>query len=152
VATATGDYFIHLSDPAGTTSNFYQRLFIKSSGAGYQLGLLGSSTGTPGYGTGVLNFNQDYDIDVSWTFVAGAKNDTFVVTADNTNYLNYTWDAASTGEPAAQITAANLRQGGGTSAGTMQVDDLQVDGIVPEPTGLGALAMGAVLAFRRRRN
>jgi hypothetical protein len=151
-AAAAGDYFIHLSDPVGTASNFYQRLFIKSSGTGYQLGLLGSATSTPGYGSGVLNFNQDYDIDIAWTFVAGAKNDTFVITADNTNYLNYTWDVASAAEPTAQISAANFRQGTAANSGTVQVDDLVIDGIVPEPTGLGVLAMGAVLAFRRRRN
>src|SRR4051812_40117494 len=41
--SATGDYFSHLSSPVGTTSLFYQRLFARSSGAGYQIGLVDTS-------------------------------------------------------------------------------------------------------------
>ena len=149
-AQATGDYFSHLSDPAGTTTNFYQRLFAKSSGAGYVLGMLAASTGTPGYGTTVLNFNQEYDIDVVWSFVTGLKNDTFDIKVDGGAYLAYVWDAASAAEPA-NIGAANLRQGNAANAATAQVDDYTVDSIVPEPASLGLLAMGALFAARRRK-
>jgi hypothetical protein len=149
-AQATGDYFAHLSTPVGTTGGFYQRFFAKSSGAGFVLGLLGASGGTPGYGATVLNFNQEYDVDIAWTFVTGALNDTFAVTVDSVPYLNYTWDAASAAEPT-QLAAANLRQGAAGSAATLQFDDYVVNGIVPEPASLGLLAIGSVFALRRRK-
>src|SRR5947209_9582621 len=34
-AQTTGDYFLHVSSPAGTTNNFYERVFAKSSGTGF---------------------------------------------------------------------------------------------------------------------
>jgi hypothetical protein len=149
-AQATGDYFAHLSNPVGTTANFYQRLFAKSSGAGFVLGLLGSSGGSAGYSATVLNFNQEYDIDIAWTFVPGALNDTFAVTVDSVPYLNYTWDALSGAEPT-QISAANLRQGTAANSATVQVDDYVINGVVPEPASLGLLAIGSVFAIRRRK-
>jgi len=150
-AQATGDYFSHLSDPAGTTSNFYQRLFAKSATGGYVLGLLGTSGGTPAYGTTVLPFNQDQTVDIVWNFVPGTLNDTFVVKVNGSPYLNYTWDPTSAAEPTTALSAANLRQGSGTAAATVQVDDLVVQGTVPEPTALATLALVGLGLARRRR-
>lgn len=165
-AQASGDYFLHVSDPLGTTSNFYQRLFAKSSGAGYVLGMLETS-GTGGaveYGTTVLNLNTTYRVVVAWNFLPGATNDTFSLYVSptsgtegaNTAYLTHTWSSV-TGEPA-QIAAANLRQGSASLAPTESVDNLIVAttfseaAAVPEPASVG-LAVGAVglLASRRRR-
>jgi hypothetical protein len=150
-AQAAGDYFAHLSDPVATTSTFYQRLHARSSGAGYQLGMAEISGGTITYGTQVLDFNTEYDVDVLWNFVAGADNDTFAVTVNDLPYLTHTWTSA-TDEPA-QITAANFRQGTAANAPTLQVDNYIVEGVaaVPEPASVTLLALGAVALLRRRR-
>jgi trimeric autotransporter adhesin len=154
-AQATGDYFFHVSDPVGTTSNFYQRLFARSSGAGFQLGMLGSSgTGSVvTYGTTVLNFGQTYDVDIDWNFIAGIQNDTFDVTVDGSAYVTHTWNSTSVNEPAT-ISAANLRQGTAANAPTVQVDNIVIDGdtLVPEPTSLAAVGLGAIAMLRRRRS
>jgi trimeric autotransporter adhesin len=160
-AQATGDYFLHLSDPAGTTGNFYQRLFIRSSGTGYVVGMLGSSGGSAVYGTTVIPFNTDHRLAIAWNFVAGALNDTFSIYLDptstiegsNTAYLSAAWTATGA-EPAATIAAVNLRQGTASSAATLTVDDISVAtdfaSVVPEPTTLGLLAGLSVVGLRRR--
>jgi hypothetical protein len=150
-ATAAGDYFIHLSNPAGTTTNFYERIFVKSSGTGYVLGLLDTSgTGTATYGSTVFDFNTSHAVDVVWNFVpGGTNNDTFAMTVDGSPYLTHAWTSATL-EPTA-IASVNLRQGGATTAGTMQVDDITVSG-VPEPTSLAFVGVALTgLCFRRRR-
>ncbi len=166
-AQATGDYFLHLSDPVGTTTNFYQRVFAKSAVGGYVLGLVDTSgTGsTITYGSTVLSLNQLYRVVVSWNFAAGGtNNDTFSLYVDplnategsNTAYLSHTWTSA-TAEPA-QLAAANLRQGTASVAPTEKVDCLTVATAfseaytcVPEPATLGLLGLGGLLTVRRRR-
>ena len=162
-AQATGDYFLHFSDPVATTSNFYGRLGARSSGAGYQLTITSNSgTGfvtTPG--TTVLDFNTTYRVVVAWNFVAGAANDTFdvyvnpadPVPANNTAYIGgYAWTGNA--EPAAQVSAVNFRQGSGTAAPTLTMDNLVVSTtfaeIVPEPSS-AVLVLAGALAFARRR-
>lgn len=152
-ATTTGDYFVHLSSPLASTFNFYQRVFARSSGDGFQLGLLetsgtGSSTT---WGATVLPFGTDHDVDVTWNFVAGEKNDTFTLTVDGAPYLVDTWTSA-TAEPAT-LEAANLRQASGNAA-TVQFDDYVVTEVaaVPEPTALAAIGLGAIGMLRRRRS
>jgi hypothetical protein len=151
-AAQTGDYFSHLSDPVGTTASFHQRLGAAASGAGYvlQLAETGGGGATTLSGTTVLNFNQSYHVDINWTFVPGATNDTFDVFVDNSSYLSKTW--TSTNAEPTQLSAVNLRQGGTTSSATLKIDNLQVD--VPEPGTVG-LACGLLLigagASRRRR-
>jgi hypothetical protein len=152
-AQATGDYFAHLSDPLATTSNFYQRLSARSSGNGYQLGLLdtsGTNSATT-WGTTVLSFNQSYHVDVFWDFVAGATNDTFEVLVDLNPYLTHTWTSILA-EPG-QLVAANLRQGTAANAPTLTVDNLTVEGTIPEPASASLVAVSALAlsALRRRR-
>lgn len=157
-AQATGDYFLHVSTPAGG-NNFYQRVFAKSTTGGYLLGLVDTSgTGsTVSYGTTVLNLNQTYNVAVTWNFVAGANNDTFGLTVDGNSYLNTTWTSASA-EPTT-IQAINLRQGTASQAPTVVVDNLNVSAAnaavaaVPEPTSLAlvGIAGGSLLIRRRRR-
>ena len=153
-ANATGDYFFHVSDPVGTSTNFYQRLYARSSGAGYQLGLVDTSgTGSViTWGTTVLNLNQAYDVDIDWNFVPGAQNDTFSLTVDSSAYLTHTWTSTQNQEPTA-ISAANLRQGATGNSPTVQVDAIVIDGdtLVPEPASIGLLAAAAMFGTRRRR-
>ncbi len=155
-AVLTGDYFSHLSDPAGTTSFFFQRLgAVAAPGGGYFLTLAATSgtgaTTTPG--TTVLNLNQTYHVDEYWTFVAGALNDTFEVDVAGVSYVTKTWDSTTSAEPSF-VSAANFRQGSASQAPTLTIDNLQVEVIsVPEPAPmlLAGVAGLVGLAFRRSR-
>jgi len=148
-AQATGDYFFHVSNPAGTTSLFYERLFARSSGAGFQLGFVETSGSTTTWGTTVLSLNTDYRVVVAQNFVAGAVNDTFslyvnptdlTVEANNTPYLTRTWTSATA--ETATYAAVNLRQGSAGSAAAAFVDDILISKTfsdvapVPEPSSL----------------
>ncbi|HYO24080.1 MAG TPA: hypothetical protein VEQ85_03945 [Lacipirellulaceae bacterium] len=151
-AQANGDYFAHLSSPLATTSAFFQRLFARSTTGGYVLGLVDTSgTGsTITYGTTVLSFNTTYDVDIVWSFVAGANNDTFALTVNSTPYLTHNWTSV-TAEPAT-LEAANLRQGSAGNAPTVNVDNLVVDyAPVPEPGAVGLL-LSAMLGLVRLRS
>jgi len=153
-AQATGDYFIHLGD--GGTSNFYARTYVKSSGTGYVMAL-GTSSGTPvTYGTTVLPFNQTQHILVRYDFVPGTGNDTgalFVnpTTADGSGDTPYV-AATTIGTDATSISGVYLRQGTAGSAATLaSVDNIAVNGIVPEPAALASIALFGLGLARRRR-
>ncbi len=150
-ASANGDYFSHLSSPAGTTTVFDQRLFARSSTGGFQLGLLDTSgTGSATtWGTTDLSFGTSYHVDILWNFVAGSNNDTFSVSVDGSPYLTHAWTSA-TAEPA-DLQAGNFRQGGSSTFPSVLVDNLVVQ-TVPEPSTilLGSLIGIGCLAFRRR--
>jgi hypothetical protein len=148
-AQATGDYFSHLSNPAGTTTIFLQRLFARSSENGFQLGLLdtsGTNSATT-WGNTVLNFGTPYHVDVNWNFVPGNNNDTFAVRVNNAPYLTHTWTSVNA-EPT-HLAAANLRQGGAANAATLTVDNLVVDG-VPEPATAALAGIISLLSIMRR--
>jgi hypothetical protein len=157
-SAATGDYFLHVSDPAGTTTNFYQRLFAKTTTGGYLLGLTDTSgTGSvTDYGTGVLATGTSHDVYIVWNFVAGNNNDTFqmyvdptdlVTLSNNTPYVTHNWSSATV-EPT-QLSAINLRQGTTGSAAALTIDNLKVEA-VPEPGSVCLLATGALLSLKRR--
>jgi len=169
----TGDYFFNLSDPAGTTSNFYGRLFARSSGSGFNLGLLTTSgTGSATqWTTSVFNLNQSYTAVLTWNFVGGAANDTMALyinpSTDNISALtaevSSNWLSTSVGEPATKLSAVNLRQGSSTTGPTLNATYISVGntlgevGIIPEPSSsmlmvLGAGALVGVRAFKRKRD
>jgi hypothetical protein len=178
-AQAAGDYFLHWTPTAGNTSLFYDRLYAQSSGTGYVLGWMESTTSTsipalPVYGTTVLSFSTDYRVVVAYHDVAGALNDTGAVYVNpfsdpvneggNTAYLTKTtWTTANAENEA--IAALNLRQGSGSAAPALTVDDLNASTTfsdvttftqvpVPEPTSLSLLGGFGLLAWyisRRRR-
>jgi uncharacterized protein YjbI with pentapeptide repeats len=125
-ASGDGDYFLHLSDPLGTTFNFYQRLFARASANGFQLGLRDTSgTGSATtWGELELNYGETYHVDVQWTFVPGDTNDQFTVTLDHSTYLTHAW-TSETAEPA-QLAAVNLRQGTAANGPSLWLDNLEV--------------------------
>jgi len=161
-AQSGGDYFLNLSDPAGTTSNFYGRLSAKSSGAGFVLGISGGST-TFTYGTTVLNLNQTYNVVYAWDFVTGLLNDTFAVYVDpnSTNrasltaYLSATWN---TGTEPTSLTSINLRQGSSGSAPSVSVYSLAASNnlaaftFIPAPGAVALIGLAGMVGSRRRRN
>jgi hypothetical protein len=152
-AAQSGDYFTHLSDPAGTTSFFMQRVGAAATTGGYFLTLAATAGGgaTTSVGTTVLNLNQAYHLDLLWTFNPGALNDTISLSVDGVPYLSKTWDSTHSEPPA--LSAANFRQGSAGSAATVTVDNLQVETIgVPEPASIGLLLMGVVAGLAKRRS
>jgi hypothetical protein len=146
-AAAAGDYFLHLSNPLATSSNFYQRFFARSSGQGFQFGITETSGGAIVYGTTVLTFGTSNHVDIKWTFVPGATNDTLAVSVGGSPYVNTTFAVA---EPT-NLAAVNLRQGTAANAPALTVDNLTVN-FVPEPAtmGLAAFSLLGLVAARRR--
>ena len=172
-AQANGDYFFNLSDPAGTSSNFYQRLFVRASGSGFNLGLQSiSGTGSlTVWGSSVYNLNELLSVVIAWDIVSGALNDTFnlyvnPLTNDRallTSEITSNWNSTTGAEPALTISAINLRQGSATTAPTTYVEELWVGdsltdvGIttIPEPSSwsLIIIGCGSLIALRRlKRN
>lgn len=164
-ASVAGDYFLHWS-PAISSTVFISRLHARSSGGGFQLGYLETSgTGSSlTWGTSVLNLNQDYRVVVAYNVLAGGVNDSanvyvnptdYVVEGNNTPYLTDAWTSVLA--ETATLGAINFRQGGATSGATLSVDDLYVATtlaemeVVPEPTSLGLVMLGAGAVLIRRR-
>jgi len=167
-AQATGDYFLHFSSPLGTTSFFIDRLFVKSTTGGYLLGWAENSGGAvASYGTSVLSFNTSYRVVVAYHDVAGTLNDTGAVyvsptdpvEGNNTAYVTKAW--TSTTAENETIAALDLRQGSGSAAPTLTVDNLNASTTfsdvttftaIPEPTCLSLLGgLGLVALFINRR-
>lgn len=159
-AQATGDYFFSLSDPAGTSSNFYQRLFVRASGSGFNLGLM-STSGTGSltvWGNSVLDLNTLYSAVIAWDMVSGPLNDTFSLYLNpNSNdrsllvsEIQSNWTTTTGSEPPINISALNLRQGSATTASTVYVEELYVAdtltdiGLIPEPSVLQMFGIGLI--------
>lgn len=152
-AQATGDYFIHLGD--GGSSNFYGRVYAKSSGAGFVMAMTTSSGAPTGYGSTVLNFGQTYHMVARYDFVAGAANDTgalYIDPVDPQGVGDTAYVLAQTiGTDATTISSANLRQGTAANAPTLTVDNLAAVTNAPEPASLGLLAVAGLTLVRRKR-
>jgi len=77
--TSTGDYFITLGDPSTGTA-YFGRIFAKSSGTGYNLGVTKlANVATAAFGTTVFDLNQTYLVVVRYSFVTGSSNDEMYV-------------------------------------------------------------------------
>ena len=179
-AQAGGDYFLHFSPSAGNTFIFPSRLYVKSSGSGYELGWVETSGATVSYGSTVLNLNQNYRLVMAYHDIAGTLNDTGALYVEpigtpfdnmnnesgNTPYVTKSW-TVTTAENETMGTI-NLRQGTSSIAPTLTVDDMDVSvsaddsGFadvsqwtpIPEPASLSLLGGFALLAWyncRRRR-
>jgi len=166
-AQATGDYFLHWSTPAGTTTKFQERLFVRSSGSGFQFGYATTGGGTTAYGTPVLNFGQSYQLVLAYNDVAGAANDTFslyvnptdvTTEANNTAYM--TSGFIGTGSEQTTVSAIDFRQGTATQAPTLTADNLAVGTTfadvanVPEPSSVAlgiAGGLAGLVIWKRRK-
>lgn len=135
-AQATGDYFFHFANPVGTTSNFYSRVFAKSSGTGYNIGLSKSSS-TADYGTSptVFDFNTTYLVVVKYSFnSASAVDDSASVyvfssgvpATEPTTPTVGPIGSSSANSDAAAISSIALRQGNATNAPTLTIDGFRV--------------------------
>jgi hypothetical protein len=176
-ALAGGDYFLHFSPNAGNTTIFPSRLFVRSDGAGYQLGWSESSitvpipAAFPTSGVNDLVFGTTYRVVFAYYNISGPLNDTgsvYVNPSDlnneggNTAYLTKSW--TQTLAETETMGTINLRQGTASIAPTLTVDDLDVSlnsfadvsvwTPIPEPTSLSLLGGFGLLAWyisRRRK-
>jgi hypothetical protein len=148
-AQAAGDYFLHLGD--NSSSNFYARTYIKSSGTGFVMAL-GTSSGTATYGTIELAFDTPLTLLVRYDLIAGTANDTGALfinptTEDGSGDTAYV-AATTVGTDATTISSVSLRQGSASNAAGVIVDSISV--FVPEP-GVAMLGGLGVLGLLRRR-
>lgn len=158
-AQATGDYFFHLSNPAGTISNFYLRTFVKSVAGGIEFGISPNTT-TATYGTTVYSLNTTYHVVVEYSPVTGANND---VTSIFINPTSASATALATATFAASepsmLAAVNLRQGSSSQAPGLTFDNLIVttdfNAAIPEPATYamlaGVVALGGAFIVRRQQ-
>lgn len=74
-AVGTGDYFLHMTDPVGSSSLFFQRLGAAATTGGYFLTFAATAGGgaTTSVGTTVLSLATTYHVDVDWNFVPGCS-------------------------------------------------------------------------------
>lgn len=70
---ATGDYFLALL-PSTSTTNYTMRTFLKTSGAGYQIGI-SKSTEAATYAPDTYNLRTTYLVIVKYKFNTGTSND-----------------------------------------------------------------------------
>jgi len=130
-AQANGDYFMAMI-PAGSTSSFFSRFFIKSSATGYVLGI-SKWTETAIYGTNVLNFNTTYFVVIKYSFSATTTTDDqaslyvlssgIPITEPASTYVGPT---ASIATDQANFSRLALRQGSAVNAATLVVDGIRV--------------------------
>ncbi len=157
-----GNYFLHVSDPAGTQSGFFGRVYAKSSGTGFVFGIR-ANNGAIGWGSQVLTFNTDHQVVVAWDFIAGPENDTCALYVDPSSTERSALSAYATAafnnalnEPASQVAAINLRQGDSGSP-TVLVSTLAAGstledvGVVPSPGALALFSTAGLMVRRRRQ-
>ncbi len=131
----TGDYFIALS-PIGSQTNYLARLHVKSSGAGFTVGISkqAETAGGNTYGTTVYSFGSTYLVVVKYEFVpGGTTNDAISVYVFSSlfptsepgtpaigPYTNATRDDAG------DLGNVTLRQGSAAAAPYLTIDGIRV--------------------------
>ena len=131
-AQTAGDYFFNFGD--GGTSNFYARLFARSSGSGFNLGISKSSVNTtilPVYGSTEYVYGTTYLIVIKYIFNASSTDDICSVfvnsdltsTSENGEIASH---SNSTQADFATIKSVNIRQGSSSSAPTLTLTSLKV--------------------------
>ncbi|MFA6542356.1 MAG: T9SS type A sorting domain-containing protein [Bacteroidota bacterium] len=130
----SGDYFIALS-PALVQTNYFARVHIKQSGAGYLLGLnkQAEKTGGNNYGSTVQAFGTTYGVVLKYEFISGSttndKLSLFVFSnafpsvepgvKEIDSYTNAAADPADFGN-------LTLRQGSSSASGQVTIDEIAV--------------------------
>lgn len=138
--SATGEYFMHLVNPAGTSpagASFVARLYIKGSTTGYSLGVLNNGavpTGgsvTPTYGTEVAYGTPS---NVVLTYIV----DNTIASPTNTATLQINsqpllTNATGIGTAPAALSGIAIREAGNatTGTGTVTLDNLVVKTYTP---------------------
>jgi hypothetical protein len=122
-AQATGDYFVTLGTGA---SSFTSRIFARSSGAGFQLGLQKSSTAPPTYATNVYNLSTTYLVALKVTRASGSGVASLWVdpplgVSETTPLVQN-----STGADPGAIDSFYLRQGSAGNAPTLRLGNILV--------------------------
>ncbi len=131
-AQATGDYFFHFGINPFATTNLLARTFVKSSGAGYVMGISKGSTPAAVYSSTVLNFNQTYQVVVKYTInTPGTTDDLVAIYIEPTlgaaePVASVVGTAGGTDVSSAGIGSIALRQGSAANAATLKVDGLIV--------------------------
>lgn len=133
-AAQTGDYFIALSS-ASSQTNYYDRIHLKSSGAGYSIGVSKSNevSGGATYGSTELAFNTTYIVVTKYVFNPDSTNDdaisiyvlssdipVFEPTPEIDSYTTNTKDDVS------DISTVTLRQGSSSLAASLTIDGIRV--------------------------
>ncbi len=133
-AQATGDYFYALS-PAEAQTNYYGRLFIKSSGGGFLFGISKSNEAAV-YGTTVFSFNTTYLAVVKYSFYGTSTDTNDVIrvyalpAATSLTSEPVTAEIADTAHSradASNLGFVTLRQGSATNAPTLTMDGIRID-------------------------
>jgi hypothetical protein len=130
-AQATGDYFFALL-PSADASNYAGRTYIKSSGAGFVMGISKYNDAAT-YGTTVLNFNQTYLVVVKYTFLPVTTTDDQVALyvfdsgiPATEPAVPYAGPTVSTLADRVSIGRVAVRQGNASNAATLTFDAIRV--------------------------
>jgi hypothetical protein len=148
-AQASGDYFYTLSSGA---TGFIGRVFARSSGAGFQLGILKSSGGvtTPTYDTNVLSFGTTYLIATKIERLGGTTTDDVASLWVNPP-LGASETAAtvtnSAGNDQANIDSVVLRQGNAANAPTLRLGNILVGTTWSSVTPTAAAGAPSIASF-----
>jgi hypothetical protein len=131
-AQATGDYFFALS----TSGNaFDARVYARSSGNGFNLGITKANEATITWGTSVYSFDTTYLVVDKYKFVSGAQNDevslfVFRPTSpipDTEPVTPTIGPVTATSADAVNLSRVVLRQGTAANAPSLVIDGIYID-------------------------
>ncbi len=152
-AQGTNDYFIHLG-PASIGNTFRARVYAKTNGAGFSLGLAKSSE-TPALDTTVLYFGVTYLVVLTYTFRSGSTSDDEITLRVYRNEVPVSepgsplavigpYGSGVAGDPG-DIGTIAVRQGSSTPTG--RIDGIRVsDSWTLAPLPVELVSFNAVLA------
>jgi hypothetical protein len=131
-AQATGDYFFAFTTPS-SGSAYTARTFIKSSGAGFVVGISKINDPAPVYGTTVYDLNKTYVMVVKYNYATASATDdqasVFVFDGALPSTEPTTPAAGPTAATGADATALNrvaLRQGTAGNAPSFIIDGIRM--------------------------
>ncbi|AWV98283.1 DUF5689 domain-containing protein [Arcticibacterium luteifluviistationis] len=127
-ASSDGEYFLHLG-PEDLGTNFRGRVFVKKADNRIAFGVSKSSS-SANYANKVFQFNKTYQIVLKYTFQNSSKTDDTVelfVLENQTNAEPKSLVSAKEGEfDSNNIGSIAFRQGSGSKAATLIVDELRI--------------------------